>query len=201
MNLPNKLTVLRVFLIPVFVAFYFAKGIPHNYFWALLVFGTASITDIFDGMIARRRGLLTDFGALMDPLADKLLVMSAMVCFVHGELVHGAVVVVLLSREFMVTSIRLVGASKGKVISADKWGKLKTAMQMTWICIGLLLLWVYVWLLREFLQVSASAAALMFNAYVVIGWIFNALTWIVLAVTALSGLNYLIKNRQLFADG
>ena len=202
MNLPNKLTVLRVFLIPVFVAFYFAQSIPHNYFWALLVFGTASITDIFDGMIARRRGLLTDFGALMDPLADKLLVMSAMVCFVYTGVVHGAVVVVLLSREFMVTSIRLVGASKGKVISADRWGKLKTAMQMTWICIGLLGLWL-VSLISiciyggnfDVLTDSVILALRIFNA------LFDILTWVVVAVTALSGLNYLRKNRQLFADG
>ena len=193
MNLPNRLTVLRVFLIPVFVAFYFWTSAPHNYFWALLVFGAASLTDVFDGMIARRRGLLTDFGALMDPLADKLLVMSAMVCFVHSSTVHGAVVVVLLSREFMVTSIRLVGASKGKVIAADKWGKIKTAMQMTWICIGLFSMW----LLRCIYGIDLGIFAFLPQLTL---QIFNALTWLVVAVTSLSGLNYLIRNRRLYAD-
>jgi len=191
MNLPNKLTVLRVLMIPVFVALYFASGIPHNYLWALIVFAAAAITDMLDGQIARKYGLITDFGALMDPLADKLLVMSAMLCFIHGDLVHAAIVVVLLSREFMVTSIRTVAASKGTVISADRWGKLKTVLQMLWICLGLLLLWIVNWL-----GIPVDNYRLFFDLL----QIFDILTWIVLAVTALSGLNYLVKNRQLFAD-
>ena len=185
MNLPNKLTLLRVILIPVFVVIYLAPGLAHNYFWALALFGAASLTDLFDGLIARRRGLVTDFGVLMDPLADKLLVMAAMLCFLHAGLVHVAVIIVLLSREFLVTSIRLVAAGKGRVIAADKWGKLKTAFQMTWICFGLLFLWLDVWL--EWRK---------FPYWTVFHW----LTWLVLLLTALSGLNYLLKNRELLAD-
>ena len=186
MNLPNKLTVLRVVMIPVFVALYFGLGIPHNYFWALLVFGAAAITDLFDGIIARRRGLLTDFGALMDPLADKLLVMAAMLCFLATGLVHTAVVIMLLSREFLVTSLRLVAAGKKIVIRADNWGKAKTAFQMVWICFGLLFLWLDTWL-----------PVYHHLPYWVL---FNALTLVVLALTTLSGLNYLVKNKKLIAD-
>ena len=185
MNLPNKLTVLRVLMIPLFVAVYLAQGIGHNYFWALAVFGAAALTDLFDGILARKYGMLTDFGALMDPLADKLLVMAAMLCFLSTGLVHTAVVILLLSREFLVTSIRLVAAGKGIVIRADKWGKTKTAFQMVWICFGLLFLWLDVWLgWREL------------NYWV----LFHLLTWVVLALTTLSGVNYLVKNKKLLAD-
>jgi len=185
MNLPNKLTVLRVLMIPIFVALYFMPSIPHNYLWALIVFAAASLTDMLDGAIARKRGLITDFGALMDPLADKLLVMSAMLCFVHSGHVHAVIVVVLLGREFLVTSIRLVAASKGEVIAADRLGKLKTVFQMLWVCIGLLFIW------------QAGIACPAANTFEMI---FNVLTWLVLALTVISGLNYVSRNRGLFAD-
>jgi len=185
MNTPNKLTLLRVILIPVFVAVYLAPGLAHNYFWALAVFGAASVTDLLDGQLARKYGIVTDFGVLMDPLADKLLVMAALLCFLHSGLVHTAIGIILLAREFLVTSIRLVAAGKGKVIAADKWGKLKTVFQMIWINVGLFFLWLDVW----------------------IGWrevpywiLFHGLTWLVLLLTTISGLNYLLKNRELFAD-
>ena len=185
MNLPNKLTILRVLLIPVFVAIYLAPSITNNYFWALVVFGAASFTDLLDGMLARKHGLVTDFGRLMDPLADKLLIMAAVLCLLYSAVVHPVVVIVLLGREFLVTSIRLVAAGKGVVIAADKWGKLKTAFQIVWICFGLLFLW---------LEFSFDWRAIPY-------WVvFDVLTWVVLALTALSGLNYLVKNRYLFAD-
>ncbi|MCL2857356.1 MAG: CDP-diacylglycerol--glycerol-3-phosphate 3-phosphatidyltransferase [Oscillospiraceae bacterium] len=183
MNLPNKLTVLRVLMIPAFVALYLVQ----SYFWALALFGLAAITDALDGLIARKYRLVTDFGALMDPLADKLLVMAAMLCFLASSHVSAPIVIVLLSREFLVTSIRLVAVRKGTVISADKWGKLKTVLQMIWIMVGLLLLWLgsIDWLV----------------AIVDGGWVaFNALTWLVMTLTVLSGLNYIVKNRHLIND-
>ena len=183
MNLPNKLTLLRVLIIPVFVSVYLA----HNYFWAFGLFAFASFTDLIDGIIARRYKLVTDFGALMDPLADKLLVMAAMVCFLGSGLVHAAVVIVLLSREFLVTSIRLVAAGKGKVIAADKWGKLKTVLQMTWIMVALLLLW---------LDTIESLSAFFAGFWIV----FHILTWLVVAATVLSGLNYVVRNWKLIGD-
>ena len=129
MNLPNKLTMLRIILIPVFLVLVLVESIPLHYLWALLVYLIACFTDTLDGHIARSRGLVTDFGKLMDPLADKLLVMSALVAFIPVADVPVWVVVVILAREFMVTSLRLIAARKNVVIDAEKSGKIKTISQ------------------------------------------------------------------------
>ncbi|MBQ9376065.1 MAG: CDP-diacylglycerol--glycerol-3-phosphate 3-phosphatidyltransferase [Ruminococcus sp.] len=129
MNLPNKLTVLRVALIPFFmvaVLCYF----PGHMIWALVVFALASITDWFDGKIARKNNLVTTFGKFLDPLADKLLVMTALICFTFERLIDPVAVVLILGREFMVTGLRLVVAKEGVVVAAGIWGKLKTAFTM-----------------------------------------------------------------------
>lgn len=187
MNLPNKLTVLRVLLIPVFlVLFFMANAIPYGYLWALLAFGVAAFTDFLDGAIARKHGLITDFGKLMDPLADKLLVMAAMVCFVAINLVHPVIVILILAREFLVTSIRLVAAGRGVVIAADGWGKAKTIFQMLWICYGLLL--------KQLSQLFTG----MIPSFLY--WIYLAMVAIVTLLTVVSGVNYTWKNRILFAD-
>jgi len=182
LNLPNKLTLLRVFMIPLFLLCVFFR-FSHHYLWALLIFGLASITDMLDGIIARKRGLITDFGILMDPLADKLLVMAAMICFIPAGIVHSVVVILILSREFLVTSIRLVAAGKGTVIAADKMGKLKTISQMIWICLGLLYLGLESW----------AAAPILWNVY-------QFFTGLVVVLTVVSGINYTVRNRSLFAD-
>lgn len=190
MNLPNKLTVLRVLMIPLFlVCFFLPDHIPHNYLWALVVFALASLTDMLDGKIARSRGLITDFGKLMDPLADKLLVMSAMVSFIVVDMVHAIIVIVILAREFLVTSIRLVAASNGTVIAADGWGKAKTVFQMVWICYGLLLM---------ALDTFGSVFGLVLP--VIAMCIYFGLVVVVTALTVISGFNYVWKNRSLFAD-
>lgn len=186
MNLPNKLTVLRVLLIPIFVFFYLYRGIDQHYLWALVLFAAASFTDFLDGSIARKRGLVTDFGKLMDPLADKVLVMAAMICFITNDLVHPVIVIVILAREFLVTSIRLIAAGNGTVIAADIWGKAKTAVQMVWICYGLLLL--------------SIANIVQSGLQNVLDWIYVGLVILVTLLTIISGLNYVIKNRQLFRD-
>lgn len=192
MNLPNKLTVLRVVLIPVFLAAYWIRALPHNYLIALAVFALASFTDMLDGQIARNRGLVTDFGKLMDPLADKLLVMAAMVAMA-GDIVEVWAVIVILSREFLVTSIRLVAAGKGRVLAADKWGKIKTVTQMVWICFSLLALWVIRNLgLYNAAQDSAAGIWWYIVAFV--------LELVVVFFTVFSGFNYLWKNRSLFSD-
>lgn len=190
MNLPNKLTMIRVVSIPVFVWVFFgpmSQGEGPEYanrgIWALLpliIFVAASLTDMLDGMIARKHGLVTDFGALMDPLADKLLVMAAMVCLMAVGIISPVKVIVILGREFMVTSIRLVAAGKGSVISADKFGKAKTVSQMVWIAFGLLIYGV------PNIPIPLGAIA--------------GLGWLVVALTVLSGANYLVRNRYLLAD-
>ena len=130
MNLPNKLTLLRILLVPLFVAAMLIPFPLHN-LAALLLFAVASITDMFDGRIARERNLVTDFGKFADPLADKILVLAAMLCFVQNGLCDCVAVIIVLLREFAVTSIRLIAAAKGEVVAANIWGKVKTVTQMT----------------------------------------------------------------------
>jgi len=188
MNLPNKLTVFRVILIPVFLSFYLLEQIPNNYLWALVVFAVAALTDTLDGIIARKYGLVTDFGKLMDPLADKLLVVSALVCILQGSAVSILCLILIISREFLVTSIRLLAAGKGTVIAADLWGKLKTIVQMVWICLVLLEKFFYLnqghyywWtILLEYVEMVLFVA--------------------MVGLTVLSGANYCWKNRRLFED-
>ena len=130
MNLPNKLTLLRIAIVPFIVACMLID-FPLNYFVAGLLFGAAAITDAFDGNIARKNNLITDFGKFADPLADKILVISVLVCFLKAGLCGAIPLIIILFREFTVTSIRLVAAANGKVIAANVWGKFKTIAQIT----------------------------------------------------------------------
>ncbi len=130
MNLPNKLTLLRVIMIPFFVLFLLLPQIPHHYLVAGLIFGAASYTDHLDGKLARKNGQITTFGKFMDPLADKVLVVSALICFVSLGLAPVWMVLLIVAREFMVTFIRLVAAESGMVLAANNWGKAKTVSQM-----------------------------------------------------------------------
>ena len=130
MNLPNKLTVGRILLVPLFAAALLIP-FPMHTLAALLLFIAASVTDLLDGKIARKNHLVTDFGKFADPLADKILVLSALLCFVQLGWCDCVAVIVVLFREFAVTSIRLIAASKGKVVAANIWGKVKTVTQMT----------------------------------------------------------------------
>lgn len=170
MNLPNKLTVLRVILVPFFTA---ALLIDFKYhIWAALVFfAAASITDWFDGKIARRDGLVTDFGKFLDPLADKMLVMAALVSFAAIGWCDAPAVIIILAREFMVSGLRLVTASSGIVVAAGIWGKLKTAFTMITI--------VAIMFMRAF-----SDASIIFA-------VSEVLIWISVAFTVISGGIYL----------
>ncbi|MCD7735826.1 MAG: CDP-diacylglycerol--glycerol-3-phosphate 3-phosphatidyltransferase [Lachnospiraceae bacterium] len=153
MNLPNKLTMLRMCMVPVFVVLMLADLKNGNY-WAGLVFILASATDALDGYIARKNNLITDFGKFMDPIADKLLVCSALICLVaQGELAAW-VAIIIIGREFIISGFRLVASEKGTVIAASYWGKFKTIAQMlmiivmifdfggVWEVIALVLIWV-----------------------------------------------------------
>ena len=137
MNLPNKLTVLRVVLIPLFMLFMlcFEIGPRLHTILAMAVFIIASLTDILDGKIAREQNLVTNFGKFLDPLADKLLVMVALISFTFERWIDPVAVVIILAREFMVTGLRLVVANEGIVVAAGIWGKLKTAFTMVAMCI------------------------------------------------------------------
>ena len=142
MNLPNKLTILRICMVPFFVFFMLAEFVPHRYLFALILFCAAYYTDHLDGKIARRDNLITNFGKLMDPLADKILVMAALICLVKLDLASTVCVILIMLREFAVTSIRLLAVEQGRVIAANNWGKLKTVSQMVAIIAILLMQYV-----------------------------------------------------------
>lgn len=177
MNLPNKLTILRIALVPFFVAA-MLLAFPFRYLVALALFGVASLTDMLDGKIARKYGLVTNFGKFMDPLADKVLVMAALICFIPCFGLSAVAVIIIMAREFLVTSLRLVASSEGLVIAADKWGKVKTASTMVWICLTLFM-------------AGVGIGGGLFH------WVFNIGAFLVTLVTVLSGANYLAKNRSI----
>ncbi|MDE8732753.1 CDP-diacylglycerol--glycerol-3-phosphate 3-phosphatidyltransferase [Eubacteriales bacterium DFI.9.88] len=174
MNLPNKLTILRIIAIPVFIV---VLLLGHRYI-ATVIFIAAALTDMLDGHIARKYNMVTNFGKLMDPLADKLLVMSALLLLVQLGNVAGWMAVVILAREFAVTGLRQVAASEGIVIAAGVTGKVKTILQM--IAIPLLLLdnWPGCYIGMPLDQIFLWAAVIM---------------------TIISGTEYIVKNRQLLS--
>ena len=139
MNLPNKLTVLRVIMVPFFVFFMLTDvGGAANKWIALIIFCVASLTDMLDGKIARARNLVTNFGKFMDPLADKLLVCSAMICMIPMGKLEAWFVIVIIAREFIISGFRLIAAENGVVIAANYWGKFKTVSQMVMIILLIL---------------------------------------------------------------
>ena len=139
MNLPNKLTILRVIMIPFFVFFMLVDvaGVYTKYI-ALALFCIAILTDLLDGKIARKHNLVTNFGKFMDPLADKLLVCAAMICLVEMDRIESWVVIIIMSREFIISGFRLIASDNGIVIAASMWGKVKTVIQMTMIIVLIL---------------------------------------------------------------
>ena len=187
MNLPNKLTLLRIILVPFFVAALLVNAIPNRFLIALIIFCAASITDMLDGKIARKYNMVTDFGKFADPLADKILVISAFACFIDLRIINSVFIILVLFREFTVTSIRLVAAEGGKVVAANMWGKAKTVSQMAAIIVVLLNCYVQ--------QLSAygvfTAPEKMFPAMNIVN---SSLLWISAVLTVISGIIYIKDN-------
>lgn len=183
MNTPNKLTLLRVVLVPFFLAFLMINNIPFNYCLALVIFILASFTDMLDGYLARKNNQITTFGKFLDPLADKVLVLSAMICFIELNLASSVAIVIIIAREFMVTSIRLVALSgDGKVIPANMLGKIKTVVSMISVIATLAML-----SLDQFIAL---------HNYINISFISNILIWISAIITIVSGVQYLYLNKE-----
>lgn len=194
MNLPNKLTLLRVLLTVVFLAV-FMIDFPFHYLIAGCIFGLAAITDLLDGKIARRSGLVTNFGKFLDPIADKMLTTAAFLGFVAVGNMNIWALMLILTREFAVTSVRLLAASSGQVIAANLGGKFKTVLQFVSI------LWLIAAL--EFSTWSAgllAGAGLPSAAFTVPVLIGEILIWLAAISTVLSGLQYIWANRSLFQD-
>ena len=177
MNLPNKLTVLRVVMVPFFVFFMLTDvGGAANKWIALIIFCVASLTDMLDGKIARARNLVTNFGKFMDPLADKLLVCSAMICMIPSGKLEAWFVIVIIAREFIISGFRLVASDNGIVIAASYWGKFKTVSQMAMIIVLI---------------------ADMGGVFDLIGTI---LIWASLVLTVVSLIDYIAKNVQVLTQ-
>ena len=176
MNLPNKLTVLRMCMVPIFIVFVLLGGAFRP--WSAVIFIAASLTDMLDGKIARKYNLITNFGKFMDPLADKLLVTSALVCLCELGEVPAWMVIVILAREFIITGLRSVAAGEGIIIAAARSGKIKTVLQMVALSAILLNNW----------PVSLLAE------WPVGTW----LLWAAVAMTVYSGIEYIWKNKQVF---
>lgn len=178
MNLPNKITLFRVFMIPLFVVLMMLQRIPGNEFYALAVYAIACISDALDGHIARKYNLITDFGKFMDPVADKLLVCSALICFVEQGLMPAWIALIIIARELIIDGFRLVAAGKGIVIAASIWGKAKTVVQMI-ACFVLIL----------------NADYLLFNI------LEQVLIYGSLVLTVISLCDYIYKNRTVLTEG
>lgn len=178
MNLPNKLTTFRVILIPFFVFFMLAPDMTGiNHYIAAAIFIVASLTDLLDGKIARKYNLVTNFGKFMDPLADKLLVCSAMICLIQTGQLAAWMVVIIIAREFIISGFRLIASDNGVVIAASYWGKFKTTFQM--------------------LMVIVLILNIQMSFFQILGVI---LTYVALILTVVSLIDYIVKNKDVLKE-
>lgn len=177
MNLPNKLTTIRVLMIPLYLVFMLIPQIPYGRYIAGVIFVLAAITDALDGYIARKNNLITNFGKFMDPLADKILVCSALICFVELHLMPSWIAIIIIAREFIVSGFRLVASDRGIVLAAGWWGKIKTNVQIV---------------MSVMLTVDLDFKFI--NVLEVIS------VYLALALTIISMMDYLIKNRNIIFE-
>ncbi len=187
MNLPNKLTIMRLVFIPFYIFFLMTNFFSFSSHVALVLFCLACITDTLDGNIARKYNLVTDFGKFADPLADKILVLSGMICFVALGRMPFWVCIVILAREFAISGFRQVVATKGTVIAASVWGKFKTVFQMS-----MLILMTFD---MKSLVISKGWSMTVWNVYSIVT---NVLMYIALVLTIVSMIDYFYKNREGF---
>ncbi len=185
MNTPNKLTVSRMLMTPVFLAV-ILWDTPHRFLFAAIVFSVAAITDAVDGKIARKRKEITVFGKLLDPVADKMLTTAALLAFMQLDLCNVWIVFIVLTREFIVTSIRLIALSQSIVIPANVWGKLKTVSQMTFTIAIMLLAE-----LDEIFELFNNSIPFEFS------FLSNTLLWVTAFFAAVSGVIYVVQSRKL----
>ncbi|MCR5291750.1 MAG: CDP-diacylglycerol--glycerol-3-phosphate 3-phosphatidyltransferase [Eubacterium sp.] len=179
MNLPNKITMFRVLLIPFFIIFLLVPGIPAGNWIALGIFIVASLSDMVDGKIARKYNLVTDFGKFMDPLADKLLVSSAMIALIEMERIPSWVVIIIIAREFVISGFRLIASDNGVVIAASMWGKVKTTVQMIMV----------IFLIADLGKVFPGAKNVFFISE-------QVLIYLAMILTVVSLIDYIVKNRN-----
>lgn len=177
MNLPNKITIVRICMIPVFLVFMLVPQIPYGRYIAAGIFIVAALTDALDGYIARKHNLITNFGKFMDPLADKLLVSSALICLVEMRLLASWIVIIIIAREFIISGFRLIASDNGVVIAAGWWGKIKTNV-----------------------QIVMSVMLIINLDNVVINVLEQVAVYLAVALTVISLLDYMVKNRKVLSD-
>ena len=185
LNLPNKLTLIRMFLAPIYLALMLIE-FPYHYIVALAVFAVASLTDMLDGKIARENNLITVFGKLLDPLADKMLTTAALLAFMREGWCSIWIVMIVLTREFAVAGVRLIATAQGIVIPANYWGKAKTVSQMVFTIVIMLLA-----------ELDAT-----FDIFANAGWftlarVSNIMLWITAVLTVVSGITYFVDSKKL----
>lgn len=184
-NVPNLLTIARVIMTPLFLVLLLWESLPHRFLIAAAVYGLAALTDCIDGKLARKYDQITNFGKLVDPIADKILTTSALLGFMTMGLCNIWIVVIVLTREFAISSVRMIAAAEGVVIPANFWGKLKTASQMTFTLVILLLGEIFAVLPQNALPPQLTLSAVS-----------NGLLWITAVLTVISGVIYLKDSKN-----
>ena len=184
MNIPNRLTLVRMIIAPIYLLFMFLP-LTHKYLWALIIFAVGAITDALDGKIARKYNQITVFGKLLDPVADKMLTTAALLAFLKLGWCSVWIVMIVLTREFAVTSVRLIASAQGVVIPANIWGKLKTATQLVFT--------VLIMVLAEL----EDSMGVFDGGSVSLPLISNILLWITAALAVISGVIYCVRSRKL----
>lgn len=191
-NTPNKLTIARIIITPVYLAVILWDSLPHRFLIATLIFSIAAITDAIDGKLARKNNQITNFGKLLDPIADKVLTTSALLAFMTMGLCNIWIVMIVLTREFTIASIRMIAAANGVVIPANIWGKVKTVSQMTFTIV-IMLLCETDYIIRDVLN---SDILLKLPEFINLASISNFLLWITAILTIISGVIYIKDSKN-----
>ena len=189
LNVPNILTIARIFITPVFLAVILMDNLPHKFLIACIIFSIGSITDAIDGHLARKNNQITNFGKFLDPIADKILTTSALLAFMSMGLCNIWIVMLVLTREFAIASVRMIAAAGGVVIPANIWGKIKTVSQMTFT--------ILIMLLGETWEIISNTNKVLFEKLPDLSLVSNGLLWITAILTVISGIIYLNDSKKI----
>lgn len=189
LNLPNILTISRIVITPIFLFVILMESLPHRFLIACLVFSIGSITDAVDGHLARKNNQITNFGKFLDPIADKILTTSALLAFMSMGLCSIWIVMLVLTREFAIASVRMIAASNAVVIPANMWGKIKTVTQMVFT--------ILIMLLGEAYYIVETTDIILFDKLPALSLVSNGLLWVTAIFTVISGVVYLVDSRKI----
>ena len=189
LNVPNLLTIARIIITPIFLVVILMDTLPHRFLIACIVFSIASITDAIDGHLARKNNQITNFGKFLDPIADKILTTSALLAFMSVGLCNIWIVMLILTREFAIASVRMIAATNGVVIPANIWGKIKTVSQMVFT--------ILIMLLGETWEILSNTNKVLFEKLPDLSLVSNGLLWITAILTIISGVIYLNDSKKI----